>query len=133
MMIKSPGHGERKWKPAISKTARYGTSGLEQLLPQVPRLNRMQPKLSRQDNRRRKVFEMPPDYICPKCKFDSTDCTYCLDTDILAIPCGELDGELNGECLSSVLTPEVRREIVIAVKKESSVRKESDLCLAFIR
>lgn len=37
-------------------------------------------------------MEMPPDYICHKCSFNSKDCEVCVNTDILPIPFGELDG-----------------------------------------
>lgn len=37
-------------------------------------------------------MEMPPDYICHTCSFQSMDCLICVNTDILPIPIGELDG-----------------------------------------
>jgi len=115
MMIASPEHGEHKLKPVTLSNARYGTSGQGRLLPQVQRLNKVEKDVHQEINRRRKVMEMPPDYICPMCRFDSTDCIFCLDTDILAIPTGELDGTLS-KSLGYLLTPEVVRGLITVHK-----------------
>jgi len=93
MTIAFLGRGERKLKLVRSKIVHYGTFGLEQLLPQVKRLNSV--TTTHPVDRRTKVFRMPLGYLCFMCGFGGTDCQVCLCTDILPIPCGELDGLLD--------------------------------------
>ena len=113
------GHGGLKSKHVQSSHARYGTSvrGLLKLIAYKPR-GELEPMTRRGEKRKQRVLEMPPDYICHQCGFDSEGCLVCLDTDVLPIPWSELVGDKD-EPSGSIFTASVQRELIVALRKNN--------------